>query len=124
MPLFRPNMMYDPQTASTVLAIEMVADIRNAKSMSHPQNPLAHPLHLMSEQAWHGGGWNSPFTADSTGVAAYLCYLTKKFLPLLVVTLGAAAYFRQPLFKLMGTYWPYLATVGFACLIYKKLTKK
>jgi len=32
MPLFRPNMMYQPETARTVLALEMVADIRNLAS--------------------------------------------------------------------------------------------
>ena len=102
----------------------MVADIRNLSSLSHPSPPLAHPLHLMSEQAWHGGGWNSPFNADSTGLAAYLCYLTKKFVPLLALTLGIAIYFRQPLFKFLGTAWPYIAAVGIACILYKKLVRR
>ena len=94
MPLFRPNKMYHPDTASTVLALEMIADIRNTDSLSHPSTALEHPLHLMSDQAWHGGGWNSPFNADSTGVAAYICYAARKFMPIIGITLAFTAYFR------------------------------
>jgi len=78
----------------------------------------------MSDQAWHGGGWNSPFTADSTGVAAYLCYLTKKCMPLIALTLGVCLYFRQPLAKFVGISWPYMAAVGLALIVYKKLMRR
>ena len=83
MPLFKPNKMYDPKTASALLAITMVADIRDKESLSHPDVPLANPMHLLAEQAWHGGGWNAPYTTDSTGVAAYTVYVLRKCAPFL-----------------------------------------
>ena len=94
-PLFKPNKFYEPGTTSNILAILMIADIKNKNSLSHPETKIDHPLHLIAEQAWHGGGWNAPFTPDSTGVAVYLCYALKKFAPLIVVALGFIAYFRQ-----------------------------
>ncbi len=49
MPLFKPNKMYRPETASRILALTMVADIRDESSQSHPATPMGHPLHLMAE---------------------------------------------------------------------------
>ena len=34
MPLFKPNMMYDPKTVSPLLAMIMVTDIRDQDSLS------------------------------------------------------------------------------------------
>jgi hypothetical protein len=93
LPLFKPNMMYYPDTVSALLSIMLLADIRNEKSLSHPGTPLVHPMQLVAEQAWHGGSWSAPFTSDSTGVAAYLCHLCKKATPIFVIALvGTVVY--------------------------------
>jgi len=57
-------------------------------------------------------------------VAAYLCYLTKKFMPLLALTLGACLYFRHPLAKFVANSWPYIVGVGLALIVYKKLRSR
>ena len=59
---FLPNKMYDPKTASTILSMATIQDIRDKKSYSHPDVQLKNPMHLFADQSWHGGGWNSPFT--------------------------------------------------------------
>ena len=46
--------MYYPDTASSILSLLLVADIRNTRSKSYPGTKLAHPLELISDQAWHG----------------------------------------------------------------------
>jgi hypothetical protein len=98
-PLFRPNKFYEPSTASNLLAIMMIADIKNKKSLSHPETPMDHPLHLIAENAWHGGGWNAPYTPDSTGIGVFLCYLVSKFAWAIVLALGLIIYFRSILLQ-------------------------
>ena len=88
-PLFKPNVMYYPDTASSILSLLLLADIRNKKSNSYASTKLAHPLLLIADQAWHGGCFNAPYSSESTGVASYISYLLYKTMPWMVVILVA-----------------------------------
>jgi|EP00945_MAST-04E_sp_MAST-4E-sp1_P007402 hypothetical protein len=91
--LFKPNKMYFPDTVSAILSIMLLADIRNKNSASQPKTKLGHPMQLVADQSWHGGSWSAPFTADSTGIAAYLVYLFRKVSPVIAVSIiGIVSY--------------------------------
>lgn len=84
MKTFVPNKMYDPKTASTILSMASIQDIRDKKSNSHPDVRLRNPMYLFADQAWHGGGWNSPYTQDSRGKGAYIIYVYKEWTPYVI----------------------------------------
>jgi cytochrome oxidase assembly protein ShyY1 len=85
---------------------------------------LAHPLHLIAENAWHGGGWNAPYTPDSTGVGVFLCYLITKFAWAVVLALGFIVYFRKFLFNGLKKGGIYILIAILAFFLIKKFTKK
>ncbi len=56
---------FEPLTASALMAALLVHDLRHDEAAANPAVPLAHPLHLLSAAACHGGLWRMPFGARS-----------------------------------------------------------
>lgn len=83
---FRPNILFKPETVRLIMALLLVKDVQDAKSLSNP-NVKAHPLALVADQAWHGGNWTCAYSGDSAGVGAYIVGLIKKNAVILVAVL-------------------------------------
>eukprot|EP00035_Acanthoeca_spectabilis_P038059 m.49751 g.49751 ORF g.49751 m.49751 type:complete len:541 (+) comp8979_c0_seq1:2527-4149(+) len=69
---FDPNMAFNPETASSVLTWLMMYDLTNPTSPSNPDVDLEHPFCLFWHAAFHGGGWNCAYSAQSLGMPAYV----------------------------------------------------
>lgn len=62
--------VFEPDTCNAIMAMLLVRDLNDCGS-ANPDVPLAHPAHLFTDAANHGGMWRSPFSARSVlGVAA------------------------------------------------------
>ena len=61
---------FEPATAAALMAALLVHDLRNPESPANPAVPLAHPLHLLTHAACHGGLWRMPYAARSALPAA------------------------------------------------------
>lgn len=66
---FGPMIVPGSETTSKLLALILLHDVTDPRSVANPKTTLAHPLHLFMEEAVHGGQWRSPF--DPAG-SAYL----------------------------------------------------
>jgi len=69
---FEPNMTFNPETASSILTWLMLYDMSNPASPSNPLVDLEHPYCLFWHAAFHGGGWNCPFSAQTIGLPSYI----------------------------------------------------
>lgn len=71
--------VFEPATASAVMAAMLVHDLRNPKSVANPETPLVNPMDLYASGALHGGLWRSAYTPRSVlGVAAVLGLLDSR----------------------------------------------
>jgi hypothetical protein len=61
---------FEPVTAAALMAALLVHDLRHPQAPAHPDTPLAHPLQLLNDAAWHGGLWRMPYAARSALPAA------------------------------------------------------
>jgi hypothetical protein len=68
--------VFEPETASVLMAALLVHDLRTANGAAAPDAVLAHPLQLFMEGALHSGMWTLPFAPRSAlPIAALLGYL-------------------------------------------------
>jgi hypothetical protein len=64
---------FEPATASALMALLLVHDLRNPAAVANPTVPLRHPLELLMAGANHGGLWRMPHAPRSVlPVAAVL----------------------------------------------------
>lgn len=64
---------FEPATASALMALLLVHDLRNPAAVANPAVPLRHPLELLMAGANHGGLWRMPHAPRSVlPVAAVL----------------------------------------------------
>jgi hypothetical protein len=61
---------FEPSTAAALMAALLVHDLRNPEAPVNPAVPLAHPMHLFTDAAAHGGLWRMPYAARSALPAA------------------------------------------------------
>eukprot|EP00038_Savillea_parva_P005036 m.146394 g.146394 ORF g.146394 m.146394 type:complete len:519 (+) comp11644_c0_seq12:32-1588(+) len=69
---FEPNVIFDPETAASVLTWLMLYDIVKPESPSNPSVHIEHPYCLFWHAAFHGGSWNCPFSTESIAMPAYI----------------------------------------------------
>eukprot|EP00041_Stephanoeca_diplocostata_P019539 m.423081 g.423081 ORF g.423081 m.423081 type:complete len:524 (-) comp21330_c0_seq21:2605-4176(-) len=58
---FKPNMVFDPATASAVMAWLLVYDVTSKTSVASPAIAIEHPSELFTQCAVHGGNWRNPY---------------------------------------------------------------
>ena len=64
------------------MAALWIHDLRNSKSVAHPQTKLNHPLELMMSGANHGGLWRVAYLARTALPFAALYGFANEKLPL------------------------------------------
>ena len=70
--------IFDPPTSNTLMAAMLVHDLRNPKSVAHPEMTLQHPAELFWSGANHGGLWRTPHAPRSVlGIAVVLGMVTR-----------------------------------------------
>jgi hypothetical protein len=70
--------VFDPSTSNTLMAAMLVHDLRNPKSVAHPETALRHPQELFWSGANHGGLWRNPHSPRSVlGLAVALGMLPR-----------------------------------------------
>jgi hypothetical protein len=63
--------VFTPQASRQVMAALLVHDLRNERSIAHPDEPVDDAMDLMASEAIHGGMWRAPFAPRSVlGFAA------------------------------------------------------
>eukprot|EP01062_Namystynia_karyoxenos_P058405 TRINITY_DN49954_c0_g1_i1.p1 TRINITY_DN49954_c0_g1~~TRINITY_DN49954_c0_g1_i1.p1 ORF type:complete len:823 (+),score=349.38 TRINITY_DN49954_c0_g1_i1:85-2469(+) len=77
---YKPMEVTYPDTSNAVMAACLINDIRNPTSVANPEVPLANPLCLFTENAFHGGAWRAPYKFGSLGGAALLSYAITAFI--------------------------------------------
>jgi len=90
---FKPNILFPPETVRVLMSLLLVRDLKDNKGLADPSTPIAHPLELVADQAWHGGNWTCAYSGDSSGVGAYLVGLTKQWGLVILLLLAALVYF-------------------------------
>jgi len=64
---------YEPATASAVMALLLVAHVRDPKSAhASPAMPLQNPTEAFALDGFTGGLWRAPYTSQSTGAATVI----------------------------------------------------
>merc|ERR1719161_1660127 len=61
-----PNEAFDANTASELMALLLIHDIRNTQSVAQPTTPLKHPWELISVGSVHGGCWRCGFDLEGS----------------------------------------------------------
>lgn len=80
---------FSPETTNAIMAALWIHDLRNPKSVSHPDTPMQHPLELMMEGANHGGLWRVAYLARTAlPFAAIYGFATEKLAKSLINKLG------------------------------------
>ncbi|ALH94067.1 hypothetical protein [Acinetobacter equi] len=73
---------FKPETTNALMAALWIHDLRNSKSVAHPQTKLNHPLELMMSGANHGGLWRVAYLARTALPFAALYGFANEKLPL------------------------------------------
>lgn len=70
--------VFHPDTTSALMAALWVHDLRNPRSVAHPEVSLDHPLELLMRGANHGGMWRLPWLPRSVLPLAALLGFTRR----------------------------------------------
>lgn len=76
MAYIEPNEAFDAPTASDLMAMLLIHDLRNEQSIAQPQTAMGHPWELMSVSAVHGGCWRAGYDLEGSYAlsgAVYAC---------------------------------------------------
>eukprot|EP00041_Stephanoeca_diplocostata_P019538 m.423043 g.423043 ORF g.423043 m.423043 type:complete len:76 (-) comp21330_c0_seq17:2080-2307(-) len=65
-------MVFDPATASAVMAWLLVYDVTSKTSVASPAIAIEHPSELFTQCAVHGGNWRNPYDSGSLGTISYV----------------------------------------------------
>merc|ERR1712232_1078215 len=87
-----PNTAHMPKTVQALMSIILVRDIRSKTALGNPGVPLKHICEMVTENAWHGGMWMSPYSMKSTAIYVYGKYYSK-YAVLLLGLVGLALYY-------------------------------
>jgi hypothetical protein len=70
--------VFDPPTASALMAVLLVHDLRRPDAAANPQTPLDTPVELFWQGALHGGLWRGPFATRSVLGAAVVLGMVRR----------------------------------------------
>jgi hypothetical protein len=70
--------VFNPETTNALMAALWVHDLRNPRSVAHPDVALDHPLELLMRGANHGGMWRLPWLPRSVLPLAAVLGLTRR----------------------------------------------
>jgi len=95
--------IFPAETSNVVMAMSLLFDIFESKSVANPHVELPHPMALFSVGAWHGGMWTCPTLVPTSVVTAALLSLAEEYrLPLLVGTASWMLALRQLALRFSG----------------------
>lgn len=95
MPFFKPMEIFDQNTSNAVMGALLIHDIRNPKSVAHPEVPLDNPLQLFTSGAFHGGVWRTGYRINTIGEVSALIHFVKVLGPyfLLAILVAIISFF-------------------------------
>jgi len=90
MPYFTPFEIFQQDTSNAVMGAILIHDVRNPKSIAHPEVALGNPLEMFRENSFHGGVWRCGYKVGSIGEVSVIVHFVKVLRPLLLILLVAA----------------------------------
>lgn len=81
---FKPMEIMYQETSNAVMGALLIHDIRNTKSVAHPQTALTNPLKLFTSGSFHGGIWRCAYKINSMGEVAAVSFYLKQSAPYLL----------------------------------------
>jgi len=90
MPYFTPFEIFQQDTSNAVMGAILIHDVRNPKSIAHPEVALGNPLEMFREKSFHGGVWRCGYKVGSIGEVSVIVHFVKVLRPLLLILLVAA----------------------------------